>query len=216
MSVIQVDKVLNTVQNIASKNQTGGYLSPKEASNFMALAQMEVINEMYQFLDANRSASMLIGGAIKEAEVAVLDGYIETPDDYRGVITFYSQWYGGGQRKKEFEAELLNHTEIGERFRSQIDYPSPDYPVIVKDEKGIKVYPKHVSKGRLVYIYEFEDPVYATTGTPPTYDPITSVQFVISDLFFDLIVYKVCLLFGISVKDENLQQTTVRSVLKAL
>jgi hypothetical protein len=214
MAGINVNQVYLTVSDIASKNQSGGYLSDEEASNFMALTQREIINEIYQLMDVNRSATALIAPAIKISNCSVSNSYITTPSDYTQLITFYGKYYDDRWVKKE--SEYLNQTEIGERLRSQIDEPTLDYPVVVEDNSGLKVYPNSIGFGEIVYIYDYPDPVYATTGDPPVYDPLNSVDFVLDELFFDIVVYRVCLLFGISVKDANLQQTTVRSILKAI
>lgn len=215
MGSINVNSVLITVQDISSKNQSGGYLSPDEFNNFAALAQREIVNEVYQLLDINRSATALISPVIKVEGVNVTSNYVDKPTDYSQIISFYAMTFNSGAWSKK-EAENLNQTEIGDRLRSQIDNPTIDYPVVVSDMNGLRVYPDGISRGELSYIYDFPDPIYATTGTPPVYDPVNSVDFVLDDLFFDIVVYKVCLLFGISVKDANLQQTSVRSIIKAI
>jgi len=216
MAAIDINSVYITVGDLASKNQSGGYLSPEEFSNFCALTQKELVNDVYQLLDANRSAITLLAPATKYIDsVTVANGYVVEPSDYKQVISFYGKYFENKEWNQK-EAEYVSQSEIGDRLRNQIDVPSYDYPVVVQDMDGLKVYPKEISIGAMSYIYDFPDPVYSVTGDPPVYDPLTSVNFILDDVFFDLVVYKVCLLFGISIKDQNLQQASVRNVLKAM
>lgn len=215
MARININKALLTVQDLASKNQTGGYLSPDEYNNFAALVQDEIINEVFQLLDFNRTSTNILSDVVKVKPVSVVNGHLESPDDLKQLITAYAKYYDDKNKRWIYrEVETLNQTELGSRLNSQIEIPDNDYPVIVKNTEGYKIYPSGISYVELVYVYDYPQPEYVTTGTPPVYDPVNSVDFMISDMFFDLVVYRLCMAFGISVKDANLQQASVKNIIK--
>lgn len=212
--MINVNTIYQTALRLANKSQTGGYFSPMEFNLYAPLVQKEIVSEVFQLLGINRTATNILGDVTKTANISLLNHRpVNTPTDYLDFIALRALFYED-DKWKEYEADYIDHTELGNRMRSKIDEIENTYPVVVKDVTGLKVYPKTVNLASLTYVYDFADPVWASTGEPPVYDPENSIDFVLSEMWTDIVLYKMCLLFGITVKDANLQQASVREILK--
>jgi hypothetical protein len=216
---VLINEAYQLLNQFANKNEIGGYLPPNEFSRYSKFAQIDIINELYDILDFNLDSSVLIGDVIRAATATVNpNGYVNMPADYYKYVSGEALYFVGSEAMFS-PLEWVKQTELPSRIDSAIVKPTKRRPAITADIVGLKVYPQNLTGVAMNYLVKPPDPVWAAVDpnvVPPVFDPLTSVDFILSHKFLNVIVYKLCVYFSIEIKDQDLRGSTVRGVIKQM
>lgn len=208
-----INEVKSLVESLSAKSSVGGYLPADEYSNYATLAQLRIINTLHERLDFNLNIITLLSDVSKTKLVPVNDQRFSRPSDYYKPIACEASFSDG-----QSDMEYIGLSERRNRINSDIVEPTLSYPTFTEDSTGFIADPVGISRVRLSYIFQPEDPVWAEVpdSVPPTFDPNNSTDFALSDKFTDILVNTIAGMFGIEIRDVNLQQATVQNLVQSL
>lgn len=211
-----IDEVYKTCLQFANVSQVGGYLSPSNFNISCALSQIQIINELSEIADYNQRVISLSSDVLKTADVNVIDGNTNLPDDYFIYLDANALFYDGDkERFEEYPLDYIGKSERGERLRSKIVDPQNDYPIVTESVGGLKVEPKEVNRIRLTYFTNPTTPEWVGTNTvPPVFDPNASTDFTLGDKFKNILVYKILSYFSIEIREPYLLQATTKNLVQ--
>ena len=206
-----INQVYEGVLGLSNKEQVGGYLRPTRFSTYCAMAQYDVIDELYALSGINKNAMTLLSDVVESVSVPVVQGVVSLPDDYYKYVDANALFFSS-EGEQVYPVDYISNSERGERQRSKIVRPDNEYPVATETRGAINILPKTVSRIELIYVVDPPEPVFSTTGVPPVFDPNTSVDFTLSIRFKNILIRKVCQYFGLEVRDAMLIQATVENM----
>lgn len=152
-----IDNVRKTVMAILSKDNRG-YITPEEFNLFAKQAQMEIFEEDFYTLgnEITKQNNRLGGDSYSDRVNALIDNIDKFRDSFTSayaapyfslptnlhMIDMNGVVYNGTT-----EVERVHNHQLLALNRSLDTAPSATYPVYVKDDSGIKVYPTTITSG---------------------------------------------------------------------
>ncbi len=202
-----IDKVYDLVNQLSSKNSSGGYLPIPEFNKYCDLIQSQKINFELSKKSSTTFKNEMVSNYSKVISVISNNGTALFPDDYR---YFNSAAYLNTKTFRATPFEELARDEWNWRLSSELDQPTEDYPACVVREGFMNVEPKSVKSIRLDYIFNPPAPVYGYTvvNNRRVFDENTSTDFVFKQEDIPDLVYRMCGLMGIELRDGELYQLT--------
>lgn len=203
-----IEQIYRVVQLLINKSQSGGYLSPDQFNRLLELAQIDEINNLYLNKAEDVTEIDELSPVISDPTfINVVSGQATKPTDFLHYVTSRSYNFNEGY---ETPIEIIREIELGERMKSVIEQPSTDYPIIVEYSDYFTVYPASLNGIRLTYIIDPPTPNWAFTlvNQRPVYDASNSTDVLLTNKSFGNLVYRVCELFGIHVREGDLYNAT--------
>lgn len=209
-----INDVYFDVQQIANKSQAGGFISPSRYNTFIALAQLDCINELQQLIGFNQRVIGLAKSVLKTQNISVsTSGYANTPSDYYLYADSNALYYENGAFDI-YPIDYVDKSERGERKRSKVVNPTKEYPIASEGFSGLLIEPTTISQIEITYFYAPPVPVWAGSGTPPVFDPSASTDLVLGNDFRNVLAAKVCAYLGVNIRDQFLYSTqTVKGLI---
>lgn len=216
MATFSINDVKTAVQYLSNKDQITGYWQANRFNSACKTAQIEEIN----FQRPNYEKGMISSdtlGLIKTTKQLSLDrvnGTFDKPSDYMwfSVLRVFS--YGKNESGETVQIsnaiDLLSDAEWAERRNDPFEQPTADWPAVKEQATVFKFYPTNIFRAELDYLKTPADPVwgYTVSNNVQVYDSGTSVQFSLPPHLFSSIVWRVCRLMGITVRQEDLVNVT--------
>ena len=225
-------KVYNALKDISNKEQKG-FITPAVFNSFAHIAQMNVYNELFddfikakgmmrQSMDLGRDRSPRkisaedVSMYIKDEPLQQIEGNrFEKPSDLGKVISIRVEGEYGTSEDRVACEMLYDVERINAILGSHLSTPTDDFPVALVS-KDIEVFPDTVSEASITY-YSLPSSFDYGTTTPSSMqpqiqfllgsqvvDPETSKDFMVPNEYLPEIVFEMCELMGIRLRDQNL------------
>ena len=225
-------KVYNALKDISNKEQKG-FITPAVFNSFAHIAQTNVYNELFedfikakgmmrQSMDLGRDRSPRklsaedVSVYIKEEPLNQLEGNrFEKPSDLSRVISIRVEGESGTSEDRVACEMLYDVERINAILGSNLSTPTDDFPVALVS-KDIELFPDTVSEATITYYslptsYEFGTknvsammPQIQFLLGQDIVDPTQCKDFMIPDEFLPEIIFEMCELIGIRLRDQNL------------
>lgn len=226
-------KVYNALKDISNKEQKG-FITPAVFNSFAHIAQTNVYNELFddfikakgmmrQSMDLGRDRSPRkisaedVSMYIKDEPLQQIEGNrFEKPSDLSKVISIRIEGEYGTSEDRVACEMLYDVERINAILGSNLSTPTDDFPVALVS-KDVEIFPDTVSEAFITYYCLPTSYDYGTTtassmqpqisfllGTQ-VIDPSTSKDFMIPDEYLPEIVFEMCELMGVRLRDQNLQ-----------
>ncbi len=217
-----IDNVRKTVMAILSKDNRG-YVTPEEFNLFAAQAQMEIFEEDFYTLgnEITKQNNRLGGDSYSDRVNALIDNIDKFRDSFSSV---YGASYfslptnlhmidmNGVVYNGTTEVERVHNHQILALNRSLDTAPSTLYPVYVKTDSGLKVYPDTITSGITInYIRVPSTPKWTweilSAGEPMFNQGANDYQDFELPLSYETkLVYKILQLAGYSIGENEIAQ----------
>lgn len=207
-----INEVKQLVEQLAAKNQIGGYLPADEYSNYAYLAQTRAIDRLCQVADRNMHVVNLASDFLKTQLINPINGRATRPVDYYRYWTSSALFVENGETL--CAVDYIGLSEWAKRKGSVIVGPTNEFPIATEDIQGIIFAPTSVTAVQLTYAI---NPTPEWVGEPYdelVFDPNLSTDFVLSSKFKDYLVREIANMFGIEVMNQNLQQATLDNLVE--
>ena len=225
-------KVYNALRDVSNKEQKG-FITPAVFNSFAPIAQMNVYNELFddfikakgmmrQSMDLGRDRSPRkyssedVSIYINEQELASAgDNRFSIPADLGKVISIRTQGASGTSGNRVACEMLYDAERINAILGSNLSTPTESFPIALVS-KDIEIFPDTIEEAYITY---YKLPTSYNFGTSDvssmmpqiqfyeggdTINPITSKDFQIPDEYLPEIVYEMCELIGVRLRDQNL------------
>ncbi len=114
-------------------------------------------------------------------------------------------WYG----TKQVEVQMINDGSISTYTGSELFTPTKYNPIYCVYGDRIQFYPKDLGRVEFTYLRTPATPVWGYTTSVsgrPVYDPTTSVDFEFPEENINEIVMRICSLWGVSIRENQIIQ----------
>lgn len=113
-------------------------------------------------------------------------------------------WYG----TKQISVDFANDGDLEEYVGTELLAPTKQFPVYAVYHDRLQFYPKDLGRVEFTYLRTPATPVwgYTTVNGRPVYDPTTSVDFEFPEENINEIVSRICKLWGINIREQQIQQ----------
>jgi hypothetical protein len=205
-----IDTVYEMVQKLMAKYTAGGYLSPVDFNSFAELSQNEKLeNDLSQKAATTFNTESLSNFQVN-VSLPVVDGKITNPTDYRYFWTAYNmETVTPGGRPAAVEE--VAPAEWDFRLASELDYPEPEFPVLVQRDGYLQVEPKTIQSLNFTYIKNPPVPMWAYTivNNRPVFDANSSTDFLYTEGDIPDLVYRILVMAGVQIRDGELTQAAI-------
>jgi hypothetical protein len=200
-----INKVYDILNQLSSKNSSGGYLPVPDFNNYAELIQNQKINFELEHKNSTTFKNEMISDYSKVVSLISTNGKALFPDDYR---YYNSASYLNTKTFREAAFEELSGDEWNWRKSSDLDQPSEEYPACIVRDGFLEIAPLSVKSIRLDYIFTPPAPVYGYTVTNGrrVYNESTSTDFVFKEEDIPDLVYRMATVMGIELRDAELYQ----------
>ncbi len=211
-----INEIYIVFLQFVNKNQSGGYFNATNFSEYCDYAQNEVINELSQLADYNQRVISLSSDIVRTATINVVGGLAELPSDYFIYLDSNSVFWNADKKSfDEWPIDYIGTSERGERLRSKIVDPQPDYPIASETVAGLKIEPSEVKRIKLTYYFQPPTPKWVgTDAVPPVFDPNLSTDFTLGEKFKNILLNKILSYAGIEIREPYLLQATTRNLIQ--
>lgn len=115
-------------------------------------------------------------------------------------------WYG----TKQIEVQMINDGGISTYTGSELFTPTKYNPIYCVYDDRIQFYPKDLGRVEFTYLRKPATPIwgYTTVNGRPVYDATASVDFEYPEENVNEIAMRICSLWGISIRENQITQYT--------
>lgn len=212
MAVVNVNTVKIAVQYLSNKDQRSLYWEAARFNNAALMAQMEEYNYHRPLFEKGLVSSDILG-LLKQTSTPSLNrtaGTFDKPSDYMWFSACRAIAYGQNEQGQTVQitngVDLLSDAEWAERRSDPFEAPASDLPILKELATKFKFYPTDVLRIELDYLKLPSPPVwgYTVVSNIQVYDSATSTDFTLPPHLFPSIVWRICRLMGITVRQEDL------------
>lgn len=219
---ININEIKERVELIASKDQKTIYLNAAKFNKYAPMALDKIINEQRNKFEANLMSSDAMSElkVNKDYQVAS-NGRLTMPSDYLYFIdTSVNAFYvnkDGEQFATRNSVDFLSESQFTYRISSRVSPPTKQRPVMREDNGYFQFYPFNVGIVNLSYLKQPSTPVWAFTvvNNEQVYDSNNSVDFELPSQFKDDLIWSICELLGVTVRQADLVQASQALNIKA-
>tara|TARA_R110000787_G_scaffold20623_9_gene61438 strand:+ start:2812 stop:3525 length:714 start_codon:yes stop_codon:yes gene_type:complete len=226
---ISTDEVKQRVELVSAKDQKTGYLPSSRFNNYAAIAQDMIISELRKSFESGLVSSDALSDLKTRLTINVpTTGRYAKPSDY----LYYSAMYvnildknkQGEQFSTSYTVDPVTDSQLGDRRSSMVSPPTKQRPIVIEYNTYLQMYPENTGLVELVYLRQplipfwnftvaSNEQVYAATGGSET-NPnagVTAGDSTDFDLPYQLkddLVFTICQLLGVTVRQPDLFQST--------
>jgi hypothetical protein len=211
---INVNEIKERVEVICAKDQKTIYLNDVKFNKYAAMAQDKIIIEQRNAAEGNYltpdGLSELKATSSHNADPNT--GEFTKPSDFMYLTNSWVQNFvknkNGDMFSMQSSIDVMNDAETVDRRSSQLKRVSESNPIMVEFDTIFKVYPQTIGTVNLTYIREPVTPVWAFTiaNNEQVYDSGNSVDFELPYQFKDDLIWNICSLLGVTVRQADLVQ----------
>lgn len=222
-----IDEAKKYIEAQARKNQVGN-VTPVQLNIYFKRAQLEVINDLFGNIEQYQPGRPVplktfemtsvisddLSPLIQSFDATqLISGRANKPTDYLYFINLEADYYtnptdcdSDDAYQSFVQVDFVTHSEKSGRLNSQINYPSPLYPIAVNYGGFFQIYPDTTQKVRLTYLRKPLDPLwsYTYTNNNPVQNTGASQDFELPETVHNKICEKVLEYYGISTRDNEL------------
>lgn len=216
-----VNEILNFVNYIANKEQSGQTFTPQNFNLTLPRAQLDYITNSLQISPEKRDGRpiLLVPNNLrvfkKTATLTLTNGLATVPDDYMyttalGLLVTLTD-NCGEPVQAEYPVEVVDDDEWTFRTSAALRKPTRRYPICKFHDTQIEFKP--TGTYNLYYLRYPVTPVfgYTITNGVAVYNPSTSVQLELPDITHEEVCNILLRYIGINLSAEQLQQYAERS-----
>lgn len=212
---IDINEIKQGVELIAAKDQKTIYVSGTKFNKYAPIALDKIINDQRRKFEADLMSS----DALSELKVTKdyqvdSNGKLTLPSDYVYFIVadlnvFYENKNGEIFTNKS-PIDFLNSAQFSSRLSSRVSPPTKQFPIMKEESTYFKFAPSNVGIVSLSYIREPQKPVwgYTVVNNEEVYDSGSSTDFELPYQFKDDIIWTICELLGVTVRQPDLVQAS--------
>ena len=221
---VNINTVKVLLQDLARKNQTTGYITATWVNEFAPFVQTQIIRELRLQKGQSFYSIDALSELRKKKTVTITDGTFAKPSDYlfydEGFVISYGTNLDEQSQQDIKPLELLDTSEYATRKSSRFEPPTKRRPISMEKDTTFEIYPTPF-KIDLNYIKIPDVPfwnfsvsggvqVYAESSggslTNPNDSGSGSTNFSLPEFLTPNIVYRLALIIGIEVRQQDLVQ----------
>jgi hypothetical protein len=209
--MVSVIEVYTILKNLANKEQKG-FITPDVFNSFAAVAQRNIINEMFDELEGNKRKAQAgqdlprrrssyqalkedVASYIKSSTSSASDGIHDIPSDCRKIINIKS---GSTVVDLVYDVEIMDHINS-----STLSAPTTTFPAALIT--GVIETSPATSEIKITYYKNPAVNPQLATGPNNTFDTANSVDFDLPEDYASEVVYEIAKLLGVRLRDQNIQ-----------
>lgn len=224
---ISVNEIKERVELLAAKDQKTIYLNADKINKYFPIALDKILQEQRMKMEAGlMSSDALDDLKVRGDYVVPSNGQLPKPADYLYYDVAVVNVFYQNKNKQQFVTknlvEYVTDSEFAHRISSLVSPPTKQRPIVYGIEDGLQFYPPNVGIVTLQYVKQPLQPfwnyttvsneqVYAATGgslVNPNDGSGGSTDFELPYQFKDDLIFTICELLGITVRQADLIQAS--------
>lgn len=224
---ISVNEIKQRVELLAAKDQKTIYLNADKINKYFPIALDKILQEQRMKMEAGlMSSDALDDLKVRGDYVVPSNGLLIKPADYLyydvAVVNAFYVNKNGEHFVTKNPVDFVTDSEFANRVSSRVSPPTKERPIVYGINDDLQFYPPNVGIVTLQYIKQPAQPfwnytvvsneqVYAATGgslVNPNDGSNNSTDFELSYQFKDDLIFTVCELLGITVRQADLIQAS--------
>lgn len=202
---------INSIYNLARfiiRKERGVFLSIDDFNQNIDAGLLDAV----QFWFKGYGADQILHDAIRPLRAyqpftSDSSGFVTFPSDYLHLIGTPFTVYGSSVTEPRF----VNEDELANALRSQLRAVTNDNPILVDSATGFSIYPQQQQTGAYFYLRRPVSPILSVTqvGRVVTYDPGTSVQIELNEIYWNNVLARALVYSGINMNEEGILKFAV-------
>jgi hypothetical protein len=213
---INVNEIKERVEVICAKDQKTIYLNDVKFNKYAAMAQDKIIIEQRRMPSKDFTSSDALSDLKINTSVNVdpTTGEYVKPTNFLYYGNMWIQTFQKNKRGKMFNSvnviDKVEDNELPNRETSLVSTPTESHPIVVEYDTYFKFFPSTVGNIKFTYLKEPATPVWAFTivNNEQVYDSGSSVDFELPYQFKDDLIWNICSLLGVTVRQADLIQAS--------
>jgi len=219
---VSINEIKERVEVIAAKDQKTIYLNAAKFNKYAPIALDKIINEQRRKFEADLMSSDAVSElkVIRDYQVPS-NGRLTQPTDYLYFINSDVNSFYVNKNKEQIatrnSVDFLSDSQYSNRISSMVSPPTKQRPIMKEENGYFQFYPFNVGIVSLSYLREPNTPVWAFTvvNNEQVYDAGNSVDFDLPYQFKDDLIWSICELLGVTVRQPDLVQASQALNIKA-
>jgi hypothetical protein len=219
---IDINEIKERVEVIAAKDQKTIYLNAAKFNKYAPIALDKIINEQRRKFEADLMSSDAVSElkVIRDYQVPS-NGRLTKPSDYLYFVNSDVNSFYVNKNKEQVatrnSVDFMSESQYSNRVSSRVSPPTKQRPIMKEDNGHFQFFPFNVGIVSLSYLREPNTPVWAFTvvNNEQVYDAGNSVDFDLPYQFKDDLIWSICELLGVTVRQPDLIQASQALNIKA-
>lgn len=219
---VSINEIKERVEVIAAKDQKTIYLNAAKFNKYAPIALDKIINEQRRKFEADLMSSDAMSElkVIRDYQVPS-NGRLTKPNDYLYFVNSDVNSFYVNKNKEQVatrnSVDFMSESQYSNRVSSRVSPPTKQRPIMKEDNGHFQFFPFNVGIVSLSYLREPNTPVWAFTvvNNEQVYDAGNSVDFDLPYQFKDDLIWSICELLGVTVRQPDLIQASQALNIKA-
>jgi hypothetical protein len=219
---VSINEIKERVEVIAAKDQKTIYLNAAKFNKYAPIALDKIINEQRRKFEADLMSSDAVSElkVIRDYQVPS-NGRLTKPSDYLYFVNSDVNSFYVNKNKEQVatrnSVDFMSESQYSNRVSSRVSPPTKQRPIMKEDNGHFQFFPFNVGIVSLSYLREPNTPVWAFTvvNNEQVYDAGNSVDFDLPYQFKDDLIWSICELLGVTVRQPDLIQASQALNIKA-
>lgn len=219
---VSINEIKERVEVIAAKDQKTIYLNAAKFNKYAPIALDKIINEQRRKFEADLMSSDAMSElkVIRDYQVPS-NGRLTKPNDYLYFVNSDVNSFYVNKNKEQVatrnSVDSMSESQYSNRVSSRVSPPTKQRPIMKEDNGHFQFFPFNVGIVSLSYLREPNTPVWAFTvvNNEQVYDAGNSVDFDLPYQFKDDLIWSICELLGVTVRQPDLIQASQALNIKA-
>lgn len=219
---VSINEIKERVEVIAAKDQKTIYLNAAKFNKYAPIALDKIINEQRRKFEADLMSSDAVSElkVIRDYQVPS-NGRLTKPNDYLYFVNSDVNSFYVNKNKEQVatrnSVDFMSESQYSNRISSRVSPPTKQRPIMKEDNGHFQFFPFNVGIVSLSYLREPNTPVWAFTvvNNEQVYDAGNSVDFDLPYQFKDDLIWSICELLGVTVRQPDLIQASQALNIKA-
>jgi hypothetical protein len=219
---VSINEIKERVEVIAAKDQKTIYLNAAKFNKYAPIALDKIINEQRRKFEADLMSSDAVSElkVIRDYQVPS-NGRLTKPNDYLYFVNSDVNSFYVNKNKEQVatrnSVDFMSESQYSNRVSSRVSPPTKQRPIMKEDNGHFQFFPFNVGIVSLSYLREPNTPVWAFTvvNNEQVYDAGNSVDFDLPYQFKDDLIWSICELLGVTVRQPDLIQASQALNIKA-